>query len=614
MQNSNKFGHYFVVVTILLSVSLTASSVAMIPKAFAHAFVIGSDPSPLQSLPTPPSKVDVHLSEPVDIHYSLIKVLDASGKQIDLKDDHYINGDHTTLGVTLPPHIKDGVYTLSTKMLSETDGHVTENAFVFGVGQATIPNVIANGGTSQYSQLYLPEAIARFPSLVGQVIVVGGAFATLWLWKPVNKINWLSDTIKVMRRMIGKRIAILMIIGSSIIIAADFGMIYAEARSLDVSILEAIGTKFGAIWVIRLVTSFVLIGLSALLFRNQRNSKGIISKNWIVYTLLGVGLIALLTTSVVDHGAALAPASIPILIDFTHNLAASLWIGGIIYLAFVVVPIIKQSQTDPYVKASLISLVLPRFSTMPVVILGIIVITGPFLLYLLEPNLALTLASLYGKALIAKLILASVMIGIGAYNQIIIQRDNMRVVVVARNTGITYGTGDAGIDKAVSDKALESKTVESGNEYLDGNKVLSRFSKTTKAEAFVGIALLVAVAVLVNTALPASEFQTQLQQLQQQQQQQNLPGLNLANAITSQQQGFTTTNFVENNERVTLSISPYTPGNNNFKITYTDSNGNPIDIKSVQLRYTQTEKGIGPITVDSNKVSKGIFSVNAAFG
>jgi len=540
MQNSNKFGHYFVVVTILLSVSLTASSVAMIPKAFAHAFVIGSDPSPLQSLPTPPSKVDVHLSEPVDIHYSLIKVLDASGKQIDLKDDHYINGDHTTLGVTLPPHIKDGVYTLSTKMLSETDGHVTENAFVFGVGQATIPNVIANGGTSQYSQLYLPEAIARFPSLVGQVIVVGGAFATLWLWKPVNKINWLSDTIKVMRRMIDKRLAILMIIGSSILIAADFGMIYAEARSLDVGILEAIGIKFGTIWVIRLVTSFVLIGLSALLFRNQRNSKGIISKNWIVYTLLWVGLIALLTTSVVGHGAALAPASIPILIDFTHNLAASLWIGGIIYLAFVVVPIIKQSQTDPYVKASLISLVLPRFSTMPVVILGIIVITGPFLLYLLEPNLALTLASLYGKALIAKLILAFVMIGIGAYN--------MRVVVVAPNTGITYGTGDAGIDKAVSDKALESKTVESGNEYLDGNKVLSKFSTTTKAEAFVGIALLVAVAVLVNTALPASEFQTQLQQLQQQQQQ-NLPGLNLANAITSQQQGFTTTNFVENNER-----------------------------------------------------------------
>src|SRR2546425_8518676 len=436
MHKRSKFGYYFVIAAIVVSISLTASNGAMIPKAYAHAFVIGSDPFPSQSLPTPPAKVVVRLSEPVDIHYSSIKVLDAGGKELDIKDDHYVNGDHTTLSVTPPPHIKDGVYTVSTKMLSETDGHVTENAFVFGVGQTTIPNAIANGATSQSSQLYLPEAVARFPSLVGQVIVVGGAFATLWIWKPVSKISWLSDTIKALRRMIDNRIAILMIIGSGILLASDFGMIYAEAKSLDVGIVEAIGTKFGAVWIVRLVTSFVLIGLSALLFRNQRKSKGTITKNGIIYGLLGVGLIALLTTSVVGHGAALAPASIPILIDFTHNVAASLWIGGIIYLAFVVVPIIKRSQTDGYVKASLLSLVLPRFSTIPVVILGIIVITGPFLLYLLEPNLALTLASLYGKALIAKLILAAVMIGIGAYNQMIIQRDNLKVVLVAPTASI----------------------------------------------------------------------------------------------------------------------------------------------------------------------------------
>jgi copper transport protein len=145
------------------------------------------------------------------------------------------------------------------------------------------------------------------------------------------------------------------------------------------------------------------------------------------------------------------------------------------------------------------------------------------------------------------------------------------------------------------------------------NSVISRFGNSARAEALVGVALLAAVAVFVNTGLPASEYQTQIQQLQQEQQQ-NL-GLNIANAITTeQQQDFSTTNFVENNDRVTLSINPYTPGNNDFKISCTDSNGNPIDIKSVQLRYTQIEKGIGPITVDANKVSRGIFSVNGTFG
>ncbi|MGC1929652.1 MAG: copper resistance protein CopC, partial [Candidatus Nitrosopolaris sp.] len=562
---NRKFEYYFAIAAIVTSISLSAFTLPMISKAYAHAFVIGSDPFPSQSLPTPPSKIDVHLSEPVDIHYSLIKVLDSNGKQIDKKDGHYINGDHTTLSVTLPPGIKDGIYTVSTKMLSETDGHVTENAFVFGIGQVTIPNVIANGGNSQSSQFYLPEAIARYPSLVGQVIVVGGAFATLWLWKPVTKIDWFSDKIKEMRRMIDKRIAILMIIGSGILIASDFGMIYAEAKSIDVGIAEAIATKFGTVWIVRLVTSLVLISFSFLLFRNQGKNKGIITQTRIIYGLLGVGLIALLTTSLIGHGAALNPASIPLMIDFTHNVAASLWIGGIIYLAFVVVPIVKRSQTDGYVKASLLSLLIPRFSTIPVVILGVIVITGPFLLYLLEPNLALTLASLYGKALIAKLVLAAVMIGIGAYNQMIIHRNALKVVVVAPIKG---GGGQCRIDRAVSKKGSGYETVDSGIHYRNGNSVISKFGNTTKAEAFVGVALLAAVAVLVNTGLPASEFQTQLQQLQQEQQQ-NLPGLNLANAITTQQQqGFRTTNFVENNDRVTLSINPYTPGNNNFKISY----------------------------------------------
>ena len=116
---------------------------------------------------------------------------------------------------------------------------------------------------------------------------------------------------------------------------------------------------------------------------------------------------------------------------------------------------------------------------------------------------------------------------------------------------------------------------------------------------------LLPVALLVNTGLPASEFH----------QQQNAPAPTTGNTITAQQdQGITATRFVENGSRVILSINPYTPGNNNFKISFLDSNRNPIDIKSVQLRYTQIEKGIGPINVDAQQISKGVFSANAPFG
>src|ERR687883_1050166 len=124
-----------------------------IPKAYGHAFTIRSDPSPSQSLPTPPAKVDVYFSEPIDLRYSTIKILDAGGKQVDNKDEHNIGGDPASLSVTLPSSgLKDGVYTVSTKVLSATDGHVVDNAFVFGIGQAAIP-LHTNAQSGSQSQL-----------------------------------------------------------------------------------------------------------------------------------------------------------------------------------------------------------------------------------------------------------------------------------------------------------------------------------------------------------------------------------------------------------------------------------------------------------------------------
>src|SRR5256714_15407787 len=109
----------FIVIIIIGIASLLLSLTFFpngIPEAYAHAFTIRSDPSPSQSLPRSPSKVDVYFSEPIDLRYSKITVIDASGKPVGNKDAHYINGDQTTLSVSLPAALKDGVYTVSTKV------------------------------------------------------------------------------------------------------------------------------------------------------------------------------------------------------------------------------------------------------------------------------------------------------------------------------------------------------------------------------------------------------------------------------------------------------------------------------------------------------------------
>src|ERR1700756_4889669 len=79
--------------TMIIVVISSVIIIPNIPNSYEHAFVQKSDPEASQSLATPPSKVDVYFSDPVDIRYSEIKILDSDGKQIQENDQHYINGD-----------------------------------------------------------------------------------------------------------------------------------------------------------------------------------------------------------------------------------------------------------------------------------------------------------------------------------------------------------------------------------------------------------------------------------------------------------------------------------------------------------------------------------------
>ena len=650
---SSKDTNYVFALLIMLAVSFSISILVFTPsllqKTYGHAFVINSDPSPSQLLKTPPSSIQVSLSEPVDERYSKISVLDSTGKQVDRKDVHYVKGDHTLLSVSLPASVKDGVYTVSTKMLSEVDGHVTDNAFVFGVGKTIIPVTSTGSVNRAESQLSVPDALARFPSLVGQVIIVGGAFLALWIWKPITRIDWLFKSFTRTKYRIDRSFYVLMLVGSFILIFSDIAMISVQASSINATIGEAISTKFGSVWIVRTILSLALASISILCCYKQGilrlTIKNIGNKNKtressifsvrlsrkVVTSFMILGTLTLFTTSLISHGAAVSGnAFTSIIIDFIHNFGASLWIGGLIYLAFVIAPSIKKANLDENVKASILSIILPRFSTIPVTILGLIVITGPFLLYILESNLALTLASFYGKVLIVKLSLAAVMIVIGGYNQARIYPQALKESTIIpikatldgssrkigenKRTFKRYFSTDTDSRKKLT-PPMENENSTGKAEYFNTSSLatttaISKFNKTTKIEALIGIALLLAVAVMVNSGLPESEFQSLIQQ--QKQQYQNGQSL----LAQTDNKPFTSTSFTEDGDIIILSIDPFTPGSNNFQIKFLNSTWIPIDISSAKMRLTQTEKGIGPIEVDTRRMSPATneFSTSASFG
>ena len=565
--------------TRLLLVLATVSFLAVflilpnIPNSYAHALIIRSAPIPSQSLATPPSKIDVYFTDPVDIRYSTIKVLDSSGKEIQNNDVHYITSDQTSLSVSLPTGLPNGIYTVNTKVLDQTDGHVTENGFVFAVGVAA-PQNTAQPKVSYSNVISIQDAIARFPSLIGQVIVIGAAFSTLWLWKPISSITGLKERFAKTRLEIDRRATWLMLIGAIIIFTSGFGMIAAEAYSINAGFFDAISTKFGQSWILRMILSSVLLGLSLMFYLKQNKSNSVLHR-WQTATILGVGIAVLSTTSIISHGAATGKTA-PLILDFVHSLVASIWIGGVLYFDLIIIPKLRQIS-DGNIPQAILSLVIPRFGSVVLLILGTITITGPFLLYLLENNLDLTLASIYGKILIIKLSLAAVMIAIGAYHQLVIHKQSFKSLV------------------ASGDRNLSVQ--ESSN-----TRILSKFRYSAKIEVIAGIALIASVAVLVDSGLPATEFQDLLQT---QQSSVNVYASTLGNA---QQNVFTDTVFGNNGSRAILSIDPYFIGSNDITISFLDANMNPVDIQSVLLEFTQTDKSIGPIKVDTQKVSTGVYS------
>jgi copper transport protein len=569
---NNKTKLFAILTVVVISLVITIPN---IPSSYAHAFVVKSDPAPSQSLSTPPDKVNVYFSDPVDIKYSQLKVLDSDGKQIQSGDQQYINSDQSTLSVSLPPNLRDGIYTVSTKVLDQTDGHVTEDAYVFGVGQA-VPQNLATSTASNYQEVSIPEAAARFPSILGQVIVAGIATSTLWLWSPINKIPRLRDSLSETRIKIENSMMRLSVIGSIVILVAGFAMIVVQAYSINAGILDAISTKFGNMWILRMIASSALFALSITVYFKSKKSTSILSRGYLLI-LSGVSFSVLLSTSLISHGAATGKI-IPLLLDFFHNVFASLWIGGIIYIACVIMPHLKQA-TNSNLGLSTISLLIPRFSTLVITVLGAVTITGPFLLYVIEGNLALTLASFYGKILIIKLILASAMIALGAYDHMFISN---KAYLMISNKNTTQ------------------------NQTIHTKSILDNFNKSIKIEAFVGIALIASVAVLVDSGLPSSEFQNQSQSIQN-----NVFALTSNDSIS---QEFTQTRFVENISRIVLTMNPFSTGSNSFSMTFLDSAKNPIDMKSVQLKLTQTDSRIGPITIDANKSSTGTFTTSTDFG
>ena len=147
------------------------------------------------------------------------------------------------------------------------------------------------------------------------------------------------------------------------------------------------------------VTALIAFGLAAVSMRE-------ITAAWVV---------AGIATLIVMLGA-LVTSHITRMVNPLHVFAASMWIGTLIVLVSAGVTTALGSTMESSARGPAIALLVNRFSTIALWSAGLLVLTGVTTAYKHLGQLSALWTTIYGKTLIGKLCLVSVVFALGAYN------------------------------------------------------------------------------------------------------------------------------------------------------------------------------------------------------
>jgi len=406
---------------LVTGIALMLAGLELLPAnlAFAHASFVRADPMPDSVLAQSPRRVSIWFTEPIEPAFSEIQVLDAEGRRVDNRDSVVDSGDPTAMSVGLPT-LPNATYTVAWRNLSTVDGHTVRGSFVFSMGQ-----LLANASpTEQIEQGLLQsplEPVLRWLGLLGILAVVGGLGFELLVTRQVLTAQRNNEAVQRLGRELERRMHRLIWFAAGLFFLASTGQLMVQASiAQDVPLHKTLGgpvmallegTEWGHLWLWRmgLFTSMAAV----LGFRFAINDRRIMGVSHRAAGLvLGAG--CLLTLSLTSHAAATKEIQIEaIFSDYVHLLASGFWVGGLFHFALGL-PLVMQSLNADQRRAMLAAMV-PRFSTMAILSVGTLIITGLYSSWA-QVTVLSALATPYGLTLLAKSALVAPLLLLGGVN------------------------------------------------------------------------------------------------------------------------------------------------------------------------------------------------------
>ncbi|MEX0984603.1 MAG: copper resistance protein CopC, partial [Actinomycetota bacterium] len=350
-------------------------------SAAAHAGFVSSDPTDGTSLRVSPSTISIVFTETPDLGLSNVDLLDAGGaeRSLGLLEAVPPLGVAAAVKETLP----DGVYTVSWRVVSTEDGHVTAGAFAFAVGDAAAPTGAAT-----------EETVTRpTPGSVAAKVALYAGIALLIACAAVG--------LGALRGRPG-RLQVVGVTGGVLGFAGAAGVLVVERRAVGVPMADLLASPTGRPY-LYLVMASLLAAAAAVVAAARPAWRRL---------LWGAGAAAVLMAFLrasSGHAAAATPALPQELLQWVHIVAVSVWTGGLVLLVMA----LRDPGPAPVPE-------IRRYSNLALTAVVIVVLTGLVRSFTQIGGPAAALDALgtgYGTVLVIKVALAAVLIGLGAVNR-----------------------------------------------------------------------------------------------------------------------------------------------------------------------------------------------------
>lgn len=408
-----------VIVALLLSVAA--------PRvAWAHGALKRASPASGARLDSLPREIRLTFNERVELAFARLALLGPGGDTVALGPIESVAGDGRELRVSIAGALREGTYRVHWRVAGR-DGHPVRGDYSFTIAPgargladaapaaenhghhapATMPAAAPDPDFDAGSPAYV---IARWLTFVAALVVIG---TVAFRFAVAGRLADVPG--EPFRPAALSRVAMLGIVSGLALLGTSVARLAAQSLAMHgagdmfapatVGAMIA-GTLWGTAWVLQVgATILALIGFSL--------ARGGVRAGWMVSGVAAGGIA--LSMSLAGHAPAVADRpAVAVMVDSVHILGAAGWLGSLFVLLTVGLgQRLEEPAPDRVARAAAI---VNAFSPAALVFAGVVVTTGAVSAGLHLGSVAALWGSTYGRALLLKLAILSIVAGIGAYN------------------------------------------------------------------------------------------------------------------------------------------------------------------------------------------------------